>query len=86
MPWSEATRRTGSYKMPHKANTVAYLFVSRPTGAVIGLYGSDLKRLKDADGIYNQRRGVARDWLVGDVRRLRSFEDTVNYLAERCSG
>jgi hypothetical protein len=72
--------------MPHKANTVAYLFVSRPTGAVIGLFGSDLKHLKDAQGVYNQRRGVARDWLVGDVRRLRSFEDTVNYLAERCQG
>lgn len=71
--------------LKHKTGVVAYLFVSRQTGAVVGLYGSDLKRLDATPGVWNSRRNVARDWLTGDVRRLKTWEETVNYLAERCT-
>lgn len=72
--------------LPHKAGVVAYLFVSRQTGVVLGLFGSDLKRLKPDLGVWNDRRGVARDWLVAPKDRLKDWDQVVNYLAERCAG
>jgi hypothetical protein len=71
--------------LPHKNGVVAYLFVSRATSAVIGLHGCDLRRLDPVAGVYNVRRGVARDWLVAPSVKLVTFEAAVNYLADRCS-
>lgn len=70
--------------MPHKTGIVAYLFISRPTKVIVGLPAPDLKRLAEQRGVWNQRRGVARDWLVADAGRLRNFDQIVNFLAERC--
>lgn len=71
--------------MNAKANTVAYLFASRPTGQVVGLFGPELRRLDRHDGVWNARRQVARDWLVAPASKLVDWQGTVNYLADRCS-
>lgn len=70
--------------LPHKKGIVAYLFVSRPTKVIVGLTAEDLTRLTEERGVWNERRGVARDWLVAPAGRLVDFEQIVNYLAERC--
>lgn len=67
-----------------KRNAVAYLFVSRATGAVVGLVGSDLRKLSRDDGVWNARRGVARDWMVADASTLLDWDGVVNYLTDRC--
>lgn len=72
--------------LPHKAGTVAYLFISRDTKAIVGLTEGDLKRLREERGVWNERRQVARDWMVAPAGRLQNFEQIVNYLAERCRG
>lgn len=68
-----------------KAATVAYLFASRPTGQVVGLFGPELKKLDYKAGIWNERRGVARDWMVAPATMLVDWPAVVNYLADRCS-
>lgn len=70
--------------LPHKSGIVAYLFISRPTKVIVGLAAEDLKRLSEQPGVWNERRQVARDWLVAKSSQLKDFEQIVNYLAERC--
>lgn len=70
----------------HKRGVVCYLFVSRTTRIVLGLYGCDLKRLSEDTGVWNERRGVARNWMVADRRKLKPWDQVVNYLADRCAG
>jgi hypothetical protein len=52
---------------------------------VVGLFGPELRRLDRANGVWNQRRGVARDWMTAPKERLADFDAVVNYLAERCA-
>ncbi len=68
-----------------KANAVAYLFVSRQSRRVVGLFGPELRKLDRENGVWNERRQVARDWMVADARRLKDWDSLVCYLAERCA-
>jgi hypothetical protein len=66
-----------------KRNAGLFLFVSRPSRCMMGLPPGG--RLQLEPQVWNERRKVARDWLVADRGRLIGFQQVIQYLHERAS-
>ncbi len=65
-----------------KLKAALILFVSRPGKAIVG-WRPNVKHLQLERGVFDQRRGVARDWMVMSKDRLMDFDQCVQFLHER---
>lgn len=67
-----------------KLKAALILFVSRPRRAIVG-WRPNRKQLQLETGVFDRRRGVARDWMTTDRRNLMDFEQCVTFLHERAT-
>lgn len=65
-----------------KMKAALILFVSRPCKAIVG-WRPNQRHLQLERGVFDKRRGVARDWMVTTKDRLLDFDQCVAFLHER---
>lgn len=78
-PWREVHVEPASVMQSKLDHSALWLYVSVRTKVIVGLLPK-IRELRLQAGVWNNRRGVHRDWMVAEPWQLLPFRQAVEYL------